>query len=257
MLSVYFDESGTGLGSQAVVVAGWISTDVQWEKFSGQWTKVLRVAGLDPPVFHATDFEAIRDWSLSKKIRVRQRLITVLHQRTRSHAIATVLTRPYERAAAEGLTPPVSALGFATIEALKSIRDWLDRHGKKHSVGYFFENRPENRSDVDRAMRHIESDPVQRERFRYATWGWVPKTAAPAQAADMLAYEVWKECINGLLIEPNPRRFPRRQSLQALTHMVPRITWYGDGTWEAQRQKHASSSQPLSSALTPIPEQGA
>jgi hypothetical protein len=257
MMSVYFDESGTQASSDVVVVAGWISTDIQWERLSGPWTKVLRVAGLDPPVFHSTDFErVIQDWRMDKRIRVRQRLVTLLRQRTRSHAIAAVLRKPYEKAAGEGLTPPLSALGFATMEALKKIRGWLDSHGKKYEVSYFFEDRPENRDDVVKAMTHIENSPEQRERFRFKTWGWVPKTAPPAQAADMLAYEVWKECVNGLLVEPDLRRYPIRKSLQALTHLVPRFTWYGENAWDAERRKRDGATQGPSSIPRPIGELG-
>src|SRR6266436_6070961 len=78
MFSVYFDESGTHRASPVVVVAGWVSTDIQWRAFSTSWQKILRVAGLTPPVFHMTDFESRRppfsDWKNSKRIKVLQRL---------------------------------------------------------------------------------------------------------------------------------------------------------------------------------------
>jgi hypothetical protein len=76
MLAAYFDESGTQEASDVVVVAGWIATDVQWDRFTPRWTKILRAARLDPPVFHGTDYEAIRDWKPEKKVRVRQQLMT-------------------------------------------------------------------------------------------------------------------------------------------------------------------------------------
>jgi len=239
MLDVYFDESGTQTASDVVVVAGWIATDAQWHRFSPKWTGILKAARLDPPVFHATDYEAIRSWRPEKKIRVRQRLITTIHKRTRGYTVAVVLKKPYEKAMADGVTPGIPVGAFAVLEALKKVRDWLTRHGMKHDVGYFFENRAENRGEVENLMRHIESSPTLREQFRYVTWGWVPKTAAPAQAADMLAYEVWKECVNGLLA--SPRRYPMRRSLHALTHMVPNFTYCDEKTWDAERRRKAQA----------------
>jgi hypothetical protein len=136
---------------------------------------------------------------------------------------------------------------FAVLEALKKVRDWLSRYGKNHDVGYFFENRSEHRGEVEGVMRYIENNPTLREQFRYATWAWVPKTSAPAQAADMLAYEVWKECVNGLLAAP--RKYPMRRSLKALTHMVPNFTYCDERTWAAERRRKADAA----SSGTPWP----
>jgi hypothetical protein len=126
------------------------------------------------------------------------------------------------------------------LEALRKVRDWLKHHGKNHDVGYFFENRSENRGEVESVMKYVESRPNLREQFRYATWGWVPKTAAPAQAADMLAYEVWKECVNGLLM--SSRKYSMRRSLKALTHMVPNFTYCDEKTWEAERRRRVQAA---------------
>ncbi len=239
-LAVYFDESGTEAASDVVVVAGWIATTVQWQRFSGEWSKILKAARLDPPVFHATDYEAMRDWKPEKKVRVRQRLITSIHKRVRGHSIAVVVKSPYDAIAPEGLHPDISVGVFAVLEAVKKVGDWLARREVTHDVAYFFENRSENRGEVESVMKHVENSPRLRETFRYATWGWVPKDSPPAQAADMLAYEVWKECINGLR-GPTPRRFPMRRSLQALTHLVPNFTHYSENSWVVERRKKAEA----------------
>jgi hypothetical protein len=152
-------------------------------------------------VFHANAFERFHEWREDKKVKVRQRLITLLHKRARGHAVAVVLVKPYENAKAEGLTPgSLAPFGFAVLEALKKVRDWAAAQSVQHPISYFFENRPEHRGGVEGAMRFTESKPNLREQFCYSTWGWVPNTAAPVQAAAMLAYELWKECANGLLV---------------------------------------------------------
>ena len=227
MLTVYFDESGTDAASDIVVMAGWIATDIQWLKFTPQWTNILKAARLDPPIFHATDYEAMRTLPPAKKIQLRQRLITTIEKRVRSYAAVAVMKRPYEAAAAEGLHPDVSIEAYAVLEVVKKVRDWVAQHAASHEVAYFFENRAEKRGEVETMMAHIESTPRLREQFRYAQWGWVPKSHPPAQAADMLAYEIWKECVNNAA---SPRRYPMRKSLQALTHIVPNFSFYREGT---------------------------
>jgi len=53
----------------------------------------------------------------------------------------------------------------------------------------------------------------------------------------MLAYEVWKECVSGLMATPRAR--PMRRSLKALTHLVPNFTYYGENTWAAERKRRS------------------
>jgi hypothetical protein len=238
MLSVYFDASGTHRESDVVVIAGWIATDHQWERFTREWTEILDGAGLEPPVFHATEFErpGMPDgWSPSKKIKVRQRLITKIQKRTRDQFGVAVVVPDYRQAAHEGLTPNLTPLAFAVMEVVKKVGNWAVSLPKAHSIRYYFEEQSEQRGDVANGMDFIRSRGTLLERFRCAAWGWVPKEAPPAQAADMLAYEIWKESISGLLATPRSR--PMRRSLQALTHLVPRYTYYAANTWAAERKR--------------------
>lgn len=237
-MSAYFDASGTNQGSEVLVVAGWVATEIQWERFSSEWTSILRSAGLDPPVFHATDFELPgkpEGWSKAKKIRVRQRLVTTIAKRTRHHFIVAVVLPDYARAREERLTQGLSPLGFAILEILKKIGAWAQRQPPALTIDYFFEEQSEGRGDVSKAFEFIGNSPQHQERFRYSAWGWVSKSSAPVQAADMLSYEVWKECVNGLLA--SPRRYPMRLSLKALTHLVPNFTYYHRRTWEVERRR--------------------
>jgi hypothetical protein len=170
-------------------------------------------------------------------VRIRQRLITTIQKRTRYHFIAAVIVPAYERAAAEGLAPKLTPFGFAVMEVLKKVGTWAAKLPTTHTIGYFFEEQSAQRGDVSNAMDFIRSRPNLLERFRCSAWGWVPKESAPAQAADMLAYEVWKECVNGLLA--SPRAYPMRRSLKALTHLVPNFSYYSETTWTAERKRRA------------------
>ena len=72
-------------------------------------------------------------------------------------------------------------------------------------MAYYFENRSEKRSEVEKVMHHMEGTPRLRAQFQYAAWGWVPKATPQAQAADMLAYEIWKECVTPRQVRDLPR----------------------------------------------------
>jgi hypothetical protein len=55
MLTAYFDESGTHKDSKVFVIGGYVADDLQWEKFTEMWCKILSDFGLQD--FHMTDFE--------------------------------------------------------------------------------------------------------------------------------------------------------------------------------------------------------
>jgi hypothetical protein len=60
MLTGYFDDSGAHAGSPAVVMAGLIGTDDQWEDFDKRWKALLRepLPGKPPlGAFHLVDCE--------------------------------------------------------------------------------------------------------------------------------------------------------------------------------------------------------
>jgi hypothetical protein len=241
MLSVYFDASGTHRESDVVAIAGCIATDHHWERFAREWTGILAGAGLEPPVFHATDFERPErpdGWSLEKKIRVRQHLITKIEKRTRERFGLAVIVPEYRMAVREGRAPNLTPLAFAVMEVVKQVGNWAVTLPKTHVIRYYFEDQSERRGDVANGMDFIQSRPKLLERFRGAAWGWVPKETAPAQAADMLAYEIWKESLNGL--PPPPGSRPMRRSLRALTHLMPRFTYYAADTWAAERRKRGT-----------------
>ena len=229
MFSVYFDESGTNADSPVVVVAGWISTDIQWERFSHEWEEVLRGAELTPPVFHMTDFESrhgpYRDWSEDKGLRILQRLQGLLRRRARQPIIAAVVKADYVQAQAAGRTPTLSPYGFAVMECIKLVGKWADSSHHHEPIAYFFEHGAPNRGYVVAAMERVEVVPEFRRRFRYGSWWFGFKDQIlPLQAADFLAYEIYKESISGLL--PTPRLRPMRRSLETITDLVPQFVYY-------------------------------
>jgi hypothetical protein len=237
MLAVYFDESGTHDQSDVLVVAGWISTDVQWQRFAQDWTDILKAAHLD--VFHATDYEAMSDWNREKKIAVRQRLVATIRERTRVGIGVAVVKKPYADVASEGVHPDIPVGAYAVLEVVKQVRQWLMRHGVAGEVRYFFEDRPEKRIEVEHIMK-FTGDARYREAFQFASWGWIPKAFPPAQAADMLAYEIWKECVNGVL-GPSPRLIPMRRSLQLIADVVEDFLYDENNTWKVERQRRAAA----------------
>jgi hypothetical protein len=239
MFSVYFDESGTHDGSPAVAVAGWISTDVQWERFSRAWTAVLRAAGLNPPVFHMTDYESRRGpfsgWHQNKRVRVLQRLQGLIRRRTKQPIAVAVIVDAFEKGRRERkVAPNMSPYGFGVVECIKRVGAWADEVGHNEPIAYYFEDGNRWRSHVFTATTVVERTPDYRARFRFGTWGFGYKDQViPLQAADILAYEVWKETIAGNVGTGDGRLRPMRKSLLAMTDIVPQFSYYGAAAFDA------------------------
>jgi hypothetical protein len=47
ILTAYFDESGTHSGSEAVAVAGYVSTPDRWERFGQEWREALAAYNIE------------------------------------------------------------------------------------------------------------------------------------------------------------------------------------------------------------------
>jgi hypothetical protein len=54
MYTAYFDESGTHGSSEALVIAGYVASNPQWQEFDYEWKKALEDAGVTH--FHMRDF---------------------------------------------------------------------------------------------------------------------------------------------------------------------------------------------------------
>ena len=241
MFSAYFDESGTHDGSPVVVVAGWVSTDIQWQRFSTAWNEILRSAGLNPPMFHMTDFEnrqpPFSEWSQPKRVKVIQKLHSLIRRRTRQPIIAAVIVDAFNKGQAERKVPKdMSPYGFAVVECIKKVGAWADDVGHHEPIAYFFEDGSRWRRDVFTATSQIEKAPDYRARYRFGPWGFGFKDQlVPLQAADFLAYEIWKEAINGNLVTGDERLRPMRKSLRAMTDIVPRFSYWGSSGFDSAK----------------------
>jgi hypothetical protein len=237
VFKAYFDESGTHDGSPAVVVAGWLASANQWAHFSADWLRELRAFRLYPPVFHMTDFESRRQafatWSNPERIRRLQRLQKIIRRRTRKAIAVAVAVDAYAVAREERKVPgELSAYGFAVMECTKKVGAWADLTGHKDPVGYCFEAGAKHQGDVVTAMTCVEKNPTFQARFRYGSWAFgFKQDLPPLQAADMLAYEVWKEMVNANLVDGGDRIRPRRLSLAAMSDVVVDFTHYNARTF--------------------------
>lgn len=218
VLRVYFDESGTHKGSGALVVAGYLANDRLWDRFDTEWSNLLRREGL--AAFHMTDCENLRGefrgWDESRRRRVVQTVTAIIRRCTWFRIAAAVNLADYQSAASL-LRDSLSPYSFCVNECLKRIRRWADERAVDSRIAYVFEQGSPFQGDVNDTMRMAMSDPGLKERYRIGSWVFSDKRdLLPLQAADVYAYECWKELTNRILVADPDQRRDRRKSLSEL-----------------------------------------
>lgn len=221
-LAAYFDASGTHATSQVVVVAGYVATYERWRTFQSKWKNILAKEGLE--FFHMTDFEnrkgPYKDWSQKQRLHVIKKLIDAIKQRT-LFGVA-VMTANDEYQANKYKFPfldSYSAFTFSISQVLHSIANWAERNRYSGEIDYFLEQGDGYKRELDGFKRSIEEEQWRKDRLRYGMLGTLDKRDNyPLQAADILAYENYKEALNYSL--PKHAVRPRRKSGIRLLHGV-------------------------------------
>ena len=212
MLTAYFDESGTEQRSPYYVVAGYVGKDEQWARFSDEWRGVLSRYGID--FFHMTDFENRQKQFRSLKKDERQcmlnSLTTFMRLRTLAAFPGVVLKSDYDEAIPAAHREEIGRpYHICASICMKSLGQWAEKHGHQEPITYVFEKGAEHSGDVLEAHTKALKDPKMRSKFRLGELRFADKREAiPLQAADILAYEVWKDTCNKASGSPRSERWP-------------------------------------------------
>jgi hypothetical protein len=225
----YFDASGThdNLDSQSrpspsVSVAGYLATPKQWLQFDRDWKAILDGAGV--PYFHATEFVArigvYKGWSEEKRDKFIKDLIQAIYNNVTYGVGMAVLRSDFDRVvAAIPETKYIfgSPYHFCSLMCFATGVDWARESKYDETIKYIFENGDEYKHQVLNAHTKACKDERVREFFRFRAGELTFDDGVkvrPLQAADFLAYELYREMQRK--VYPNPKYPYTRNSLMAL-----------------------------------------
>lgn len=194
LATVFLDESGTHSGSNAAVVAGYISNDTEWGEFIKEWGQILKSEGVE--YFHMTDFESrygqFDGWTEERKRTFLNKLLNVINQ----HAfvgVGTIITKQ----SFDSLSEPSQCL-CENMYGLAAMFCWWEL-GRILVKADAWMNLVMGRG----AKGFDAINLIYQEDSRFREWNEGTRIRAlstadmreflPLQAADMLAYELWKE----------------------------------------------------------------
>ena len=103
---------------------------------------------------------------------------------------------------------------LCVMQAMTGVVAWAEHHGYQGKVAYFFENGHKHQNLTNRAVAQFSATKVGTRDLRYHSHSFAGKLdVRPLQAADLLAYEWYKELKR--LSDPTCHR-PMRRSLESL-----------------------------------------
>ncbi|MCH7655901.1 MAG: DUF3800 domain-containing protein [Chloroflexi bacterium] len=210
LYTVYFDESGTHGESNVAVVAGFISNRTEWEAFSREWHQVLSDSGLD--YFHMTDFENRRrqfhGWTEDKKRDLLDKLLPIIHEHTFSSIGCIVLKQQFDSILSDVAKQICGDIyGYAALTCYRHLGIVLK------DTDAWMECTMETGAKGAGALQLIVSEdskiPKWQDDNRIISLDFQSKHAfMPLQAADILAYELYKQSARQFGTEERPTRYP-------------------------------------------------
>lgn len=217
-LNGYFDDSGTHRGSDSIVVAGFLSDAARWVEFSALWQIALNEFGLDQ--FHMTDFAnqappytIANGWSeQNRKCRL-DRLLKIIQGHV-SYSVGTVIRRKDFDDAISRRARRIcgDAFGLAALVCMIDLVEGFRATTVQYGISYVFETGSKGRAAFDRVCANNMKVQENRERLHLLSWRFEPKKEfLPLQAADILAYELYRESLRLDGNSKHPQRYPLGQ----------------------------------------------
>jgi hypothetical protein len=209
--TAYFDESGTHKQSETVAVAGYISTPDLWEKLDVEWREALHDFHID--FFHMTDFEARQEqfagWNDHKHRACLNALIDITNRHVVASIGTTIPVSDYQAAFTKKAHDFVGgAYGVAAMRCFKEVADMFNLIGVHGQVAYVFEKGAKGRNQIEKAFGWLKRDPGSKARYRLLSLDFEEKRkCCPLQAADIVAYELYKYLPTFLKKSGRPTRY--------------------------------------------------
>jgi uncharacterized protein DUF3800 len=191
--TVYLDESGTHAGSKAVVVAGYMAVADAWIEFEPEWRSCLDEYGIGS--FHMTDFAnrtaPFNGWSEEARTNCYERLTSIISKYAWGGYCIVIPMDRYKRAVTPGARRILGGpYGLAAMRCFFEVADSLGEVDPAAVVAYVMDGGVKGRGQLLKAYDLNKSQSEWRIlSLRFEDH----RRFAPLQAADILAYEIYRE----------------------------------------------------------------
>lgn len=207
MITAYFDDSGTSSGNKVAAVGGYLATTYQWDRFILRWKSLLKE--YDVNQMHRTDLETwqgeftiARGWEPTRRNEFVRQAQGIIKRYTLVAVGSAVIKKDFE----EVLPPPIikfygGAYGWCAHECVSAVSNWCDRAKQKEHIKWVFEKGTEGSGQIEKYFHMSSRNPRVSEMLRIGIDGcsFYAKDVLPLQAADVVAYEIFKHVQNQIV----------------------------------------------------------
>jgi len=198
VFGVYLDDSGTHNESGLIVVAGYMSNAERWPTFDKEWREALSDFGIAR--FHASDcangappFDA---WTHQQRMDRPIDLIAIVNRHI-VMSVATIIPRALynEHVAQSDRRKLGGPYGLAAVTCGLEIAKVMRMLDADARAAYMYDAGTRGSGEILKSFSEVlkTKEQAARDRYRLATVNFVDnREITPLQAADLLAYEVYR-----------------------------------------------------------------
>jgi len=210
MLTAYFDESNTSPNQKTPIVAGYLASKFQWDRFGEQWGKLLRRYDIpiDPSYgqrithrskMHPKD-KLFGAWVPVHLDQFLERANPMIRTHIRIPIGNAVFRSEYDAIVPNSLKKALGdAYGWCIYNSLYTLRQWCIQNKYNDPINYVFEDGALGSGRVREWFNAMRKNPKMQKDFRLGTLSFANKTHKPLQAADFLAYNLGKFALDSHL----------------------------------------------------------
>jgi hypothetical protein len=215
MLSAYFDDSGTDQYSRTAVVGGYVGSDFQWRRFVARWSKTLDEAQVK--ILHRSDLENFqgefteaKGWNPSRRTELVRKLHSIIKTSTYSAVAAAVVKDDFNAVMPSWVKHLFGgAYGWCAFMCVLAMRGWCTERHHSDPIAWVFESGTAGAPEIGEMFQALQL-PELRALYRISSVTFDGKELKSLQAADLVAYEIFKHTENQVL--DGGRNWPRRRS---------------------------------------------
>lgn len=196
MLTAYFDESGSSHTDKVFVVAGYVSSVNNWEKFEKRWTELLRQYEISK--LHRSELEnfqgEFKTWNPEKRARFLRSAHAIIKAYTYVGIGSAILKDHFAHGENKILLEKVGGpYTWCIHECLVAIRYWRENRSNRTPIRCVFEKGLSGKSNLEFTLGSLLRE------CHIDGWSFESKNCIPLQAADVVAYEFYKFNHNQLI----------------------------------------------------------
>ena len=202
IFTIYCDDSGTDKHSRVASVAGYLGKVSQWEKFQKEWRKALREFGVRQ--MHRAELESFKgefkQWNGTLRTKFLQRVQPIIREHMTVPIGSAVIKDDFHNVIPRHIQEQFGGVyGWCAHDCLVAVSHWYGNRGYRNRIQWVFEAGTIGHGQVDAMFRELNGNQKTRDKFYIKGWSFQDKSVVPLQAADVLAYEVFKQVTNQIV----------------------------------------------------------